>query len=107
MQWYYYVSYFFGGVFLANSIPHLVHGISGHAFQTPFAKPPGQGHSSSTVNVLWATFNIVIGYLLIFHVGIFDARLPLHIIPAAIGAFIVAIMLARWFGRFNGGNIGT
>ena len=41
MRWYHYISYFFGGVFLANALPHLGNGISGHAFQSPFASPPG------------------------------------------------------------------
>src|ERR1035438_3296908 len=53
MRWYHYVAYFFGGAFLANALPHLGNGISGHAFQSPFASPPGEGLSSSTVNVLW------------------------------------------------------
>jgi hypothetical protein len=49
MSWYHYVSYFFGGTFLANAIPHFVSGMLGRPFQTPFAKPPGKGLSSSTV----------------------------------------------------------
>jgi hypothetical protein len=28
MAWYTYLAYFFAGVFLANGIPHFVHGIS-------------------------------------------------------------------------------
>ena len=52
MNWHHLVSYFFGGVFLANAVPHLVSGMMGRPFQSPFAKPPGQGFSSSTVNVL-------------------------------------------------------
>ncbi len=43
MRWYHYISYFFGGVFLANALPHLGTGISGHAFQSPLATPPGVG----------------------------------------------------------------
>jgi hypothetical protein len=31
MRWYHYVAYFFGGAFLANTLPHLGNGISGHA----------------------------------------------------------------------------
>ena len=46
MRWYHYVAYFFGGAFLANVLPHLGNGISGHAFQSPFASPPGVGLSS-------------------------------------------------------------
>ena len=49
-----------GGAFLANTIPHLVNGISGLPFQSPFASPPGQGLSSSTVNVLWGKFNLAL-----------------------------------------------
>ena len=58
MRWYHYLSYFFGGAFLANVLPHLGNGISGHAFQSPFASPPGVGLSSSIVNVLWGLFNL-------------------------------------------------
>ena len=54
-RWYHLVAWFFGGAFLANAIPHLVNGISGSPFQSPFASPPGQGLSSATVNVLWGT----------------------------------------------------
>jgi hypothetical protein len=55
MRWYHYISYFFGGIFLANALPHLGNGISGHAFQSPFASPPGVGLSSSVVNVAWGS----------------------------------------------------
>jgi hypothetical protein len=53
MKWIHYISYLFGGFFLTNAIPHLVSGVMGSPFQSPFAKPPGEGLSSSTVNVLW------------------------------------------------------
>ena len=43
MRWYHYISYLCGGAFLANAIPHLVSGITGHPFQSPFASPLGQG----------------------------------------------------------------
>ena len=55
MNWITCVSYFFGGAFLTNAIPHWVSGLMGHPFQSPFAKPPGEGLSSSTVNVIWVT----------------------------------------------------
>jgi hypothetical protein len=55
-------------MFFANVVPHFVHGISGDRFPTPFAHPPGKGFSSATVNVLWALFNLVVGYIL-FRVG--------------------------------------
>jgi hypothetical protein len=54
MRWLALLAYFWGGVFLANAIPHFVSGTMGRPFQSPFAKPPGQVLSSSTVNVFWA-----------------------------------------------------
>jgi hypothetical protein len=104
MAWIHYISYFFGGAFLANAIPHFVSGILGRPFQSPFAKPPGQGLSSSTVNVLWGAFNIVVGYLLILRVGTFDLRCASHVLAAGLGALLLSVMSARWFGRFHGGN---
>ena len=104
MEWINYVSYFFGGAFLTNAIPHFVSGLMGRPFQSPFAKPPGQGLSSSTVNVLWGSFNIAVGYLLIFHVGIFDPRCTSHVLSTGLGALLMSVMLARTFGRFHGGN---
>lgn len=100
-----YVSYFFGGVFLANSIPHFVSGIMGRPFQSPFAKPPGEGLSSSTVNVLWGSFNWVVSYFLILHVGAFDLRDIRDVLAAGLGAIPFSVMMARHFGRFYGGNL--
>ena len=62
MPWYHYVECFFAGAFLANVVPHFVHGISGDRFPTPFAKPPGQGLSSAPVNMVWALVNMALGY---------------------------------------------
>jgi hypothetical protein len=103
MRWYHYVSYFWGGAFLANAIPHFVSGVTGHPFQSPFASPPGEGLSSSTVNVLWGSFNFAIAYLLLCRVGKFDLRRTQHVLVTALGALLMALMLARAFGRFYGG----
>jgi hypothetical protein len=64
VNWYDYIGCFFAGVFLANAVPHFVHGISGDRFPTPFASPPGRGLSSPAVNVFWALFNLIVGYIL-------------------------------------------
>ena len=48
MKWYHYVAAFFAGAFLANVVPHFIHGVSGDAFPTPFADPAGKGLSFST-----------------------------------------------------------
>jgi hypothetical protein len=102
-RWYHYISYFLGGVFLANALPHLGNGISGHAFQSPFATPPGVGLSSSVVNALWGLFNLTIGYLLVCRVGNFDLRKTLHVLVLGAGILLMSLNLAHYFGQFHGG----
>jgi hypothetical protein len=104
MNWLHLVSYFFGGLFLANAVPHFVSGMMGRPFQTPFAKPPGQGLSSSTVNALWGFFNAVVGYFLLLRVGKFDLRSTSDVLALALGALLISLLMARHFGRFHGGN---
>jgi hypothetical protein len=103
MRWYHYFAYFFGGAFLSNSLPHLGNGISGHAFQSPFASPPGVGLSSATVNVLWGLFNLAIAYLLVCRVGSFNLRNTRHVLVLGAGILLMSLMAARAFGRFHGG----
>jgi hypothetical protein len=104
MPWLVFISYFFGGAFLANAIPHFVSGMMGRAFQSPFAKPPGQGLSSSSVNVLWGFLNIVVGYVLVCRVGDFTFRDTGDVSALGSGTLAMALLLSRQFGRFNGGN---
>ncbi|HEX4453874.1 MAG TPA: hypothetical protein VH143_23580 [Kofleriaceae bacterium] len=99
------MAYFFGGAVLANALPHLGNGISGRPFQSPFASPPGQGLSSSTVNVLWGCFNLAVGYLLVCRVGNFDLRDTQHVLVLAAGILAMSLLGARTFGRFHGGRI--
>jgi hypothetical protein len=94
MRWYHY---------LANSVPHFVNGISGNAFQSPFASPPGEGLSSSTTNVLWGLLNLAVAYLLICRVGGFHLRKTTHVLTLGAGMLLMSLMLARAFGRFHGG----
>jgi hypothetical protein len=103
MQWYDYLSYFFGGAFLANALPHLINGISGSAFQTPFTKPPGKGLSSSTVNVLWGIFNLAVAYVLVLCVGSFSLHNLYQAIALGVGLLLMSLNLAYTFGRLHGG----
>ena len=104
MNWLWLVAYFSGGVFLTNAIPHFVAGTMGHPFQSPFAKPPGKGLSSSTVNVVWGFFNAAVGYLLLAQVGAFNPRATSHILALGLGVLLISIFSARHFGQFHGGN---
>lgn len=103
MRWYTYLARFFGGAFLVNAIPHFVNGVSGRPFPSPFAHPPGQGMSPAVVNVLWGSLNIVIAHLLIMKVGTYDGRRFREVLPVAAGGLVMAILLARAFGRVFGG----
>lgn len=93
-----YIACFFAGMFLANVVPHFVHGVSGDRFPTPFAHPPGKGLSSPTVNVVWALFNLAVGYLL-FRAGKMSSggALPLVVFFAGIGA--ISTMLSVNFQK--------
>lgn len=103
MRWYHYLTYFFGGAFLANAVPHFTNGISGRRFPSPFASPPGQGESSAMVNVLWGTFNLAIGYLLVARVGHFSLRRTRDAVVFGLGVVLTGVMLSRAFGRIYGG----
>lgn len=104
MFWHYLLPCFFGGIFLANAVPHVVSGMMGRPFQSPFAKPPGQGLSSSTVNVLWGFFNLVVGYWLACRVGDFHLRETGDVAALGLGGLLISLFSARHFGRFHGGN---
>ncbi len=102
MRWSHDLAYFWGGAFLANAIPHVVSGVTGHPFQSPFAHPPGEGLSPAWVNVLWGSMNLVFAYLLA-RVGDFRFRRWRHVGAAGAGFLAMAVMLSRTFGRFYGG----
>lgn len=104
MPWLHFLSWFFGGALLANAVPHVVSGLMGRAFQSPFAKPSGEGLSSSTTNVCWGYLNLALGYVLLAHVGHFDMRSTPCVATAFVGALLLSVLMARHFGRFHGGN---
>ena len=96
MKWYNYVACFFAGMFLANVVPHFIHGISGDAFPTPFATPPGKGLSSPTINVVWALANLVIGYLL-YRAGKISRQNIAGLVIFFLGIAAISIMLSIGF----------
>jgi hypothetical protein len=97
MHWYFYLSYFFGGAFLANAVPHFVNGVSGRPFPTPFASPPGRGLSSPMVNVLWGSFNLALAYVLVCEVGEFLIRRISDVLVLGAGALLMAVILSCTF----------
>ena len=99
MAWYAYLAYFLAGVFLANGVPHFVHGISGKKFQSPFASPPAVGESSPLVNVIWGLVNFIIGYALIYGVGDFTFGFSPAVLMVGLGTIVASVALAFHFGR--------
>lgn len=93
MEWYHYLSCFFAGAFLANFVPHFVHGISGNKFPTPFSKPRGVGLSSPATNVIWALVNLLIGYLLLHT----EQGQPLAMLAVFAGIAAISIPLSIRF----------
>lgn len=93
-----YVVLIFTGMLLCNCIPHLVSGLLGAPFPTPFAKPRGVGDSSSLVNAVWGFVNFVVALVLL-------ARHPLalaldaDLVATLAGALVMAVFLARHFGK--------
>jgi hypothetical protein len=100
MAWYVYLAWLFAGAFLANAIPHIVQGICGNRFQTPFASPRGVGESSAIVNVIWGFANLAVGGGLL-HIFLPDKLPPPWplCVAALIGALAMALWLANHFGK--------
>lgn len=98
MEWYHYFNGFWAGMFLANFVPHFVNGISGNNFPTPFSKPHGIGLSSPTLNVLWALFNLIVGYLL-FKAAKISGQDNTSLICFFTGIATISLLLSK---RFSG-----
>jgi len=99
-----YVAVFFGGLFFANGIPHLLNGLQGRKFPTPFAKPPGRGESSSLANTLWGAFNLIIAWVLLCQVVRFDIHSITEFAVAFVGGLLISLFLAWNFGKVYGGS---
>ena len=93
-----YVAAFFLGAFLCNAIPHLVNGLRGEPFQTPFAKPHGVGLSSPTVNVLWGLANVAAAVAIADGSTVVGGGWTLHA-TALLGALAIGLFGAIHFGK--------
>jgi hypothetical protein len=103
MFWYHHVAHFFGAVFFANAIPHLVYGITGRPLQTPFASPPFRGLSPAPVNVSWALVNLALAYVLLAQVGTIELQTWVHVGAPFAGFALASVGIARSFARIRSG----
>ena len=104
MPWRDLAVFFFGGVFLANFVPHFVTGVCGRSFPSPLARPPFRGLSSPAVNVLWGLFNLEVAYALLVVIGRIDLLRVGHVALFAAGLALASVGLARKLGRLQGGS---
>lgn len=92
-----YIAQFIAGVFLCNCVPHLVAGLQGTPFPSPFAKPPGKGDSPPPVNFLWGLLNLLLGTVLLaaypVTIGLTGGSLAL-----LLGILVLGIGLSLHFG---------
>lgn len=93
-----YVALFFAGMFLCNCVPHLVSGLLGDPFPSPFAKPHGVGDSSPLVNFLWGFVNLAAALALLAHHPLALA-LNADLLTALVGALFIGVFLALHFGK--------
>ena len=94
---------FFAGAFACNALPHLVAGLQGQPFPTPFARFRGAIDSSPLLNFVWGFANTLIAALL------WSPRRPALGLNAGCvallaGALLLGIGLALHFGRLRRGG---
>jgi hypothetical protein len=92
-----YLALLIAGALLCNAIPHLVSGLRGERFFTPWTLRHGDGMGSAVENALWGAANLALGALLIDRV--FGDNLPHGLVVLAVGFVATAIALARTFAR--------
>lgn len=92
-----YLGLLIAGVLLCNALPHLISGLRGERFYTPWARPRGVGQSSALENFLWGAANLLIATLLIDR--IFPKNVSHGLPVLAIGFVVMGVSLSIAFGR--------
>jgi hypothetical protein len=93
-----YVAAFFAGAFLCNCVPHLVAGLQGMPFPTPFAQPHGVGDSPALVNFLWGFFNLLVA-LYLFSLHPFALAFTPELAAPLVGALAIGVPMSVHFGK--------
>ncbi|MBS0521677.1 MAG: hypothetical protein JSR90_23480 [Proteobacteria bacterium] len=92
------IALLFAGALLCNCIPHLVSGLQGRPFPTPFATPRGIGDSPPMVNFLWGALNLLVGlWLLSDHPVVIGFNL--RFLALIVGALAIGLYLALHFDK--------
>ena len=94
------VALFFVGALFCNCIPHLVAGLQGSRFPTPFARPRGVGTSSALVNFIWGACNLCTALSILVRRP-FEIGLNFQCLALAAGALLLGIYLSRRFAKIR------
>jgi hypothetical protein len=86
------------GVLFCNCLPHLVAGLQGIPFPTPFARPRGKGKSPPIVNFLWGLANLLAG-LMLFGRHPIGLEADANLFAALAGALALGAYLAVHFEK--------
>lgn len=89
---------FMVGAFICNALPHLVSGLRGEAFYTPWARPRGVGRSSAVQNFAWGSTNLLIAFAISRQEPIWTSS---NLVISAIGFLLVGSGLSILFSRRN------
>lgn len=92
-----YVMLFLAGALLCNAIPHLVAGLQGRTFPTPFAQPRGVGPSPAFTNFLWGSANLLVAIFLMTRT--WADNLPHGLMVAAVGFLAIGAFCSRHFAK--------
>ena len=95
---------FLAGIFFANGVPHFGNGISGRSFHSPFAKPPGKGHSSAVVNVIWGCTNFAAAHWILQASETTISSDYAFTVPFFAGLLLTGVILGFAFERFRVGR---
>ncbi|MGI4902337.1 MAG: hypothetical protein ACRYG5_11845 [Janthinobacterium lividum] len=101
-----FIALFFVGALLCNSVPHLVAGLQGKPFPTPFAKPHGVGDSSSLVNFGWGFLNLIVGIGMLLR----NPLLPdfnANLIGLLAGSLVIGLYASLHFGKVQRDKMGS
>jgi hypothetical protein len=85
------------GALLCNALPHLISGLRGETFYTPWGRANVTGRSSALENFLWGAANLLVAVFLL------DRKLaeniPHGLMAVTLGFLVAGAVLSLTFGR--------
>jgi len=105
--WYCYLLQLLAGALVTNGIPHFVQGLSGAAFQSPFATPSGVGESSPQLNVYWGFANLAGGSVVLAKLAPPSAENYLGWACVGLGSLVMGTFAARHFGKVRARTVAS